>query len=411
MTIQAQTQPRFKFPTMPQVDYVLLFVVVILMLIGMIMIWSVTFMPRVGSEDAQSDFMRQAFFVVLGLATLGVVMFVDYRIWGRFAVPLMIGTMAVLIVLLIFGSETNSSRRWLLGGSIQPSELAKFTVIVYMAKWLSSKGAKLRMATYGVLPFAIIVGVITGLILLQPNLSTAIIIALCAMGMFFIAGADVVQFLLLALMGGGTIWFVIQRTPYLLQRWIVFTASDPTALATKDSYQITQTLIALGSGGLFGRGIGEGLQKFGYLPAANNDSIFAILGEELGLVGTLAVVGLFLAIAYRGFNIAAKTRDPFGQVLAAGLTFWILFQAFVNIAVVTSSIPYTGVPLPFISYGGSSLVTVLAAIGVLLNISSNGNLPEKSHRAIFAFGWRNRGTRVPKSVRRTRPPARPRRSV
>lgn len=411
MAIQAQARPTFKLPTMPRVDFVLLFVVVFLMLIGLIMIWSVTFMPRVGTEDAQSDFLRQAFFASLGLAGLVVAMFVDYRIWGRLAVPLMIVTMAVLVALLVFGSDTNNSRRWLMGGSIQPSEVAKFTVIVYMAKWLSSKGAKLRIATYGVLPFALTVGAITGLILLQPNLSTAIIIALCAMGMFFIAGADVLQFLLLAMAGGGTIWFVIQRTPYLFQRWIVFTAQDPTALATKDSYQITQTLIALGSGGLFGRGIGEGLQKFGYLPAANNDSIFAILGEELGLIGTLTVVALFLAIAYRGFGIAARTRDPFGQVLAAGLTFWILFQAFVNIAVVTSSIPYTGVPLPFISYGGSALVTVLAAIGVLLNISKNGIMPEKSHRAIFSIGWRNRGSRVPKSVRRSRAPARSRRSA
>jgi cell division protein FtsW len=212
------------------------------------------------------------------------------------------------------------------------------------------------------------------------------------------------------LMGSGTIAIVISRTSYLLQRWNVF-IGDPFALASKESYQITQTLIALGSGGLFGRGMGEGLQKFGYLPAANNDSIFAVLGEELGLVGTLTVVALFLAVAYRGFNIAAKTRDPFGQVLAAGLTFWILFQAFVNIAVVTSSIPYTGVPLPFISYGGSSLVTALAAIGVLLNISSNGNLPEKEHRAIFAFGGWNRRPRVPQSVRRVRSATRSRRGA
>lgn len=410
MTMQAQTQPRFKLPTLPQVDYVLLFIVGALMLIGLMMIWSVTFMPRAGAQDAQSDFLRQLFFAFLGFGALAVATLVDFRYWGRLAVPMMVVTVGLLVLLLLFGSDTNNSRRWLLGGSFQPSEVAKFTVIVYMARWLSSKGTKLRNVTYGVLPFAIIVGVITSLILLQPNLSTAIIIALCAMGMFFIAGADVVQFLLLALMGSGTIAFVISRTSYLLQRWNVFIA-DPFALASKESYQISQTLIALGSGGLFGRGMGEGLAKFGYLPAANNDSIFAILGEELGLVGTLTVVALFLAVAYRGFSIAAKTRDPFGQVLAAGLTFWILFQAFVNIAVVTSSIPYTGVPLPFISYGGSSLVTALAAIGVLLNISSNGNLPEKEHRAIFSFGWRNRGTRLPKSVRRARSSARTRRSA
>jgi cell division protein FtsW len=411
MAVQAQSQPRAKLSAMPQVDFTLLLVVVALLLIGMMMIWSVTFMPRVGSEDAQGDFMRQALYAGIGLCSLLIMMLVNYRVWGFLALPMMVLTVAVLVALLIFGSDLNNSRRWVFGGSVQPSELAKFTVIVYMAKWLSSKGTKLRNVTYGLLPFAIIVGIVTGLILLQPNLSTAIIIALCAFGMFFIAGADLVQFTLTMMIGGGTIALVISRTGYLLSRWNVFIAQDVFSLATKESYQITQTLIALGSGGLLGRGIGEGLQKFGYLPAANNDSIFAILGEELGLIGTLTVLALFLAIAYRGFNIAAKTRDPFGQVLAAGLTFWILFQAFVNIAVVTSSIPYTGVPLPFISYGGSSLVTVLAAIGVLLNISSHGNLPSKEHRAFFNFRWGNRGTRVSRTVTRRRAPARSRRNT
>ncbi len=404
MTVQAQTisQSRGRIFSGPQIDFVLLFIVIALLMVGMMMIWSVTFMPRVGSEDPQGEFVRQSMFASLGLVTLCALMLIDYRIWGRWAVILMVGTVGVLIALLVFGQDTNNSRRWLYEGSIQPSEFAKFTVIVYMAKWLSSKGEKLRDLTYGLVPFAIIVGAVTGLIVLQPNVSTAIILALCAMGMFFIAGADLVQFVLLAVAGGASIALVISRVPYLFQRWAVFAAQDPFTLATKESYQISQTLIALGSGGLFGRGVGAGLQKFGYLPAANNDSIFAILGEEIGLVGTLAVLALFLALACRGFRIAAKTRDPFGQVLAAGLSFWIIFQAFVNIAVVTNSIPYTGVPLPFISYGGSALVSALAAIGVLLNISRNGNLPVKERDATFAFGWRNGRARVPQSVRRRR---------
>ncbi len=388
----------------PRIDFILLVIVVALLLVGLMMVWSVTFAPRVGqgADEPQWEFEKQATFAVLGLVALFVLMHIDYRIWGRLASPLMAATILALVLLLIIGEETNNARRWLVEGSIQPAEFAKFTTIVYMAKWLSSKGEKLRWVTYGLLPFGIFVGVVNGLIILQPNLSTAIIIALCAVAMFFIAGADWVQFIFMLFTGGATIALVISRTPYLLQRWITYTQQDPFSLISRENYQIAQSLIALGSGGLFGRGIGSGLAKFGYLPAANNDSIFAILGEEVGLIGTGAVLVLFLALAYRGFSIAAQTKDPFGQLLAAGLTFWLIFQAFINIGVVTYSIPFTGVPLPFISYGGSALVATLAAVGVLLNISRSGDPPAKGGRATFIIGWRDGRTRVSRPSRRRR---------
>jgi cell division protein FtsW len=286
----------------------------------------------------------------------------------------------------------------LFNGSFQPAEVAKFTVIIYMARWLSSKGEKLRQVTYGLLPFAIFVGGVTGLIIRQPNLSTAIIIGLCAMAMFFIAGADLIQYILLLIAGGVTVAIVIANTPYQLSRWMVF-LQDPFAHLTKDNYQIAETLIALGSGGLIGRGIGSGYSKFGFVPAPHTDSIFALLGEEMGLVGTLAVLSLYLALVYRGFRIASRASDPFGQVLAAGLTFWLIFQAFVNIAVVTATIPFTGVPLPFISFGGSALVSALAAVGVLLNISRNETVPKEAN-ATFDFGWGNGGARLSRTDRR-----------
>lgn len=398
------SETRMPSVDVPRVDFILLIIVVALLLVGLMMVWSVTFAPRVGlgAEDPQWEFEKQAAFAVLGLVALFVLMHIDYHIWGRLASPLMAATIVALLLLLVAGTETNNARRWVVEGSIQPSEIAKFTMIVYMAKWLSSKGEKLRWITYGLLPFGIFVGVVNGLIILQPNLSTAIIIALCAVAMFFIAGADLVQFIFMLFIGGATIALVISRTPYLLQRWVIYTQQDPLSLTSQENYQVAQALIALGSGGLFGRGIGSGLAKFGYLPAANNDSIFAILGEEVGLIGTWAVLALFLALAYRGFSIAAKTKDPFGQLLAAGLTFWLIFQAFVNIGVVTNSIPFTGVPLPFISYGGSALVVVLAAVGVLLNISRNGNFPAKGGRATFIFGWRDGRARVSRPGRRRR---------
>jgi len=398
MTVQSQS--RNDWTSTLRVDYVLLGVVVLLLVIGLIMVFSVTFPPRVaqGLSNPQDDFVKQAIYAAIGIATLIVFARVDYHLWGRGALILM-GVTLLLLVAVLFTPPVNNAHRWLFGGSIQPSEIAKFTMVVYMAKWLSSKGEKLRQVTYGVLPFAIIVGIVCGLIVLQPNMSTAIIIALCALAMFFIAGADLVQLLLLGIIGGFVAAVVVSKTQYQLERILVF-GQNPLTLSDREGYQIVQTLIALASGGLFGRGIGAGYGKFGFVPTPQTDSIFALLGEEMGLVGTWLVLGLFLFLVYRGFRIAAKASDPFGQVLAAGLTFWLIFQAFVNIGVVTATIPFTGVPLPFISFGGSSLVVALASVGVLLSISRAESA--KATNANFTFGWRNGGTRVPRTSRRQR---------
>jgi cell division protein FtsW len=398
MTAQTQTRSRMDVPGFFKIDYILLGVVLALLIIGLIMIWSVTFQPNVGSVDPESDFVSQGKYALIGLLVLVVLRYVDYRIWGRLSVPLMAITLLALIA-LFFTPPVNGARRWLFNGSIQPSELAKFVMVVYMARWLSSKGDKLRNVTYGLIPFSIIVGIVTGLIILQPNISTAIIIGLCTLAMFFIAGADAIQFALLMISGAVAMLIVTFNTEHALQRILTF-LSDPLAIAGAEGYQVKETLIALGSGGLLGRGLGSGYAKWGYVPAPHTDSIFALLGEEMGLFGTWLVLGLFLLIVYRGFRIAARTKDPFGQVLAAGLTFWLIFQAFINIGVVTATIPFTGVPLPFISFGGSSLVMTLAAIGVLLNISQAD--PAKETNATFNFGWRNGGARVPRADRRRR---------
>ncbi len=405
MAVQEQRRTHW-IEAVPHIDYVLFAIVAALLVVGLIMVWSVTFPPRVGLglPDPESYAVKQIEYAALGLIILLVLARVDYRVWGKLAIPLMGATILVLVAIL-FMPENNGARRWILNGSFQPAEAAKFTVVIYMARWLSSKGDKLRQVTYGLLPFAIFVGVVAGLIIRQPNLSTAIIIGLCAMAMFFIAGADLIQYILLLIAGGVTVAVVIANTPYQFTRWTTF-LQDPFLNVTKENYQIAETLIALGSGGLLGRGIGTGYSKFGFVPAPHTDSIFALLGEEMGLIGTWAVLALFLALVYRGFRIASKTNDPFGQVLAAGLTFWLIFQAFVNIAVVTATIPFTGVPLPFISFGGSALVSALAAVGVLLSISRNQTAPKVGNplqgkaNATFDFGWGNRGTRVPRADRR-----------
>jgi cell division protein FtsW len=272
-------------------------------------------------------------------------------------------------------------------------------MIIYIAAWLSSKGEQIRKVSYGLIPFAILLGLITGLIVLQENLSTAILIALTAFAMFFIAGGNLWQILASTILGSATVTLFISRSAFRLARVTTFLDplnSDPLG----EGYQIRQILIALGSGGLTGLGLGSSRQKFGYIPASHTDGIFAILGEELGLIGGLIVLGLFAFLAYRGFRIAMLAVDPFGTILASGLTCSLVSQAIVNVGVVTASLPFTGVPLPFISFGGSSLMVSMASVGLLLAISRR-TLPSEEPRskkkercATNYFRRRNRRTRL-----------------
>jgi cell division protein FtsW len=283
--------------------------------------------------------------------------------------------------------------------------LSKLAIIIYIADWLSSKGEQIRKVSYGLIPFAILIGIITGLIVLQRDLGTAILIASTAIAMFFIAGGNLWQILLSGILGGGTLYLLITRSPYRMARLAAFL--DPlNADPLGESYQIRQILIALGSGGLTGLGLGASRQKFGYIPASHTDGIFAILGEELGLIGALVVIGLFAFVGYRGFRIALTAADSFGTVLAAGITCSLIFQAIVNVGVVTASLPFTGIPLPFISFGGSSLVVSMASVGLLLAVSRRtmpeDSQEEKERREVNHLRRRNRRSRVSGSGRRGR---------
>ena len=277
-------------------------------------------------------------------------------------------------------------------------------IIIYIADWLSSKGEQIRKVSYGLIPFAILLGVITGLIVLQRDLGTAVMIGTTALAMFFIAGGNLFQILLSGILGGATLYLLITRSSYRMARLTAFLDplnSDPLG----NGYQIRQILIALGSGGLTGLGLGASRQKFGYIPASHTDGIFAILGEELGLIGALAVIGLFAFFAYRGFRIALTAPDAFGTVLASGITCSLIFQAIINMGVVTASLPFTGIPLPFISFGGSSLVVSMASVGLLLAVSRR-TMPddpqEKEPSEADHLRRRNRGTRLSGSGRRNR---------
>lgn len=353
-----------------KIDSWLMVIVLSLVCIGLVMVYSASsFEAALYYGDAAYIFERQLMGVVLGVVVMLVMMRIDYRIWRRFSLPGMIVTLILLVIVLKFGRSVYGASRWLAFGSFfsfQPSELAKLALALYMADWLARKGNQVRSFWYGLAPFVILIGIVVGLVLLENDLGTAIIIAGIATVMFFTAGANIVQFLL-AMVCGGFIFLTEAFHGYRYFRLIGFL--NPFKYVTSINLQLYQSLLALGSGGLLGVGLGASRQKTGYLPLPYIDSIFAIIGEELGFIGCALIIMLFLFLAFRGFRLARRSQDIYGALLATGITTWLVLQAVINIGATTASIPYTGVPLPFISFGGSSVIVSLAAVGVLLNIS------------------------------------------
>ncbi len=353
-----------------RIDPWLLVITLALLCIGLVMVYSASsFEAALYYGDAAAIFERQLIGVVVGVVVMLIMIRIDYRQWRRYSLPGMIVTLILLVVVLKFGRSVYGASRWLAFGSFfsfQPSELAKLVLALYMADWLARKGKQVRSFWYGLAPFVILVGIVGGLILLENDLGTAIIISGMAVVMFFTAGANIMQFLL-AMAGGGLIFLVEAFHGYRYFRLIGFL--NPFKYVTSINLQLYQSLLALGSGGLLGVGLGASREKTGYLPFPYIDSIFAVIGEELGFIGCALVVILFLFLAFRGFRLARRSQDIYGALLATGITTWLVLQAIINIGATTASLPYTGVPLPFISYGGTSEVISLGAVGVLLNIS------------------------------------------
>lgn len=349
-------------------DYVLLLAVAGLVIIGLMAVYSATF-DR--SYRAYESLFRVASgqFIWVGVGTLVMILMaaIPYEWWRQTAVPVMGVTLLLLILVLFFGEKRFGARRSFFGGSIQPAELAKPAMVIYVAAWLASKGDQVRDVTYGLLPFAVLIGIVTGLIVMQPDMGTAALIALTALAMFFFAGADVFQLAVGGTVASLTFYVLINRLPYARRRLEEYLSIWRTP--SRVGHHVRQSLIALGSGGIFGVGLGQGTQKLGYLPASHTDSIFAVWGEETGLIGCLLVIGLFVLFAYRGFKIALEAQDAFAALLTCGVTCWLTFQALINLGVLTGLLPFTGLALPFISFGGSSMVTSLAAVGLLLSLS------------------------------------------
>jgi len=383
------------------IDTMLLVIVGALLAFGMMMVYSATFdwsYRQYG--DPTAVFLHQLGWLGLGLGLMFLVARMDYHRWRHLAVLLMGLTLVALLGVLAFGTQTFGAQRSFINGSIQPSELAKFITIIYLAVWLTSKGEKIRATSYGLLPFGVIVGVVAGLILLQPDLSAAATVIIVAGLMFFIAGADILQMGLVSIFGSVTAVAVMQVSATGRKRLADYLSGMRDI--THASWQVQQAAIAFVNGGFFGRGLGESHQKFGFLPTPHTDSIFAIVGEELGLLGCLFVIALFVALVWRGFKIAGQARDPLGALLAASLSGWIGLEVLINIATIVGAMPFAGNALPLISYGGSNLVVTLMAVGVLLSVSRRGEdetLPRKT-RANFNLSRRDGRGHLPRIVRR-----------
>jgi len=351
----------------------------LLLVMGLITLFSATYYQRTASGDALSAVKKQLIGVGLGAAACVFLSYVPYRVFRKPRMMLvLLGAAALLLILVIIpgvGVSINGSRRWLnvFGMSMQPSEFAKYAMVIFMAGALDRRTEALGSLFGGVVPLLIVPGVMFLLILEQPNLSTGGSILICALAMLFAAGLKKRHMALLSVCGLCVGAFYAWSAPYRRERLLSF--RDPFAKMSDEGYQLSQSLIALGSGGLFGMGLGQGKQKFAYLPYPESDFIFAIVGEDFGLAGCMIVIVLFAAFVYAGLHIALSCRDRYGCLLAAGITSMIGLQAFINMGVVTGIMPTTGLPLPFFSAGGTSVSMIMAAVGILLNISrENGRL-------------------------------------
>jgi cell division protein FtsW len=354
-------------------DRVLFIATLLLLCASIVMVYSASALVAL-ERYQQSDLfvIKQAMWAVMGLAVLAVAMRVDYRTYRNEAfVWALIGLVALTLVGVLFSSPVNGTRRWFgFGGlGIQPSELAKLVCVLFTALVLERRMHRIDELSYSLLPIGIVIGGMVILILLQPDFGTAISLLVIIAIMIFAAGLHYRYFVGTLLVALPAIYLVLVSAPYRRRRLLAFW--DPWADPLGDGFQIIQSLIAVGTGGVFGRGLMEGVQKLFYLPEPHTDFIFAVIGEELGLVGTTVTLACFCLIAWRGVRIAMRAPDSFGSFVALGLTVMIAVQAFVNMSVVLGLMPTKGIPLPLVSAGGSSLVISLLAMGVLLNISQH----------------------------------------
>jgi cell division protein FtsW len=372
-------------PSEVGVDRVLVGAVLTLAAFGIVMVFSSGAVFAAKKYGDSTYFLkRELIYVTLGLVAMSVSSRIDYSIYRRIAYPLLFVSILCLFAVLKIGSRAGGAIRWFRLGplSFQPSELAKFALSVYLASLLARKAEEVKVFSVGFLPPLVVTGLLMGLLLKQPDLGTAVIFGVVALGLLCVAGTRSIYLVLAVLVAAPAGWKFIVSTPFRMRRMLAFL--DPWAFRRDVGYQITESLISVGSGGVTGLGLGDGRQKLFFLPEAHTDFILSIVGEELGLIGILFVVLTFSLLVWRGLRAAFRARDVFGCYLAFGITAMFGLQALVNIGVVLGSLPTKGLPLPFISYGGTSLVVSLFMAGVLANISARNPEPGEGLEGLLA---------------------------
>ena len=367
-------------------DTPLLITIIILVSFGLLMLYSasVDYSVEILGEAPAYMFKRQVLWLAIGILSAIALSHLDYHLWRRFAVLAMLGTITALIAVLFIQELRLGAVRTFYNGSIQPSELAKLVIIIYLAVWLYAKRAQLHSIELGLVPLAIILGGVGGLIYLQPDISATATIFILGGVLFFLAGADLKQIIILMLLASLVAWAIVQFSATGQERvgfyWLGL--KDPT----EASYHVRRSLEAIVNGGFFGLGIGQSVTKLTGLPVPPTDSIFAVVAEEFGLFGAASLIILYGVMVWRGLVIARRAPDMLGSLLATGLVFWIGIEALINMTVMVGLLPFAGNALPFMSAGGSSLVTSLAAIGILYNISRQRGEDQQMEDEWRAFG-------------------------
>lgn len=350
----------------------LLLITLVLLVFGLVVLSSAGVVEgekRFGS--AYYYLKHQLFGVAVGLAAMFILSKIDYKFWKKVSLPILLGALFILALVFIppFGHGLRGANRWIniAGFSFQPSELLKLGLIIYLAAWFGNRDERIKNWTYGMAPFFLVLSFVAVLLAFQPDIGTLIVVTLISLAIYFFAGSSLKHLaiigMVIAVALAGMIWF----EPYRFDR--VKTFLDPSLDPRGISYQLNQSLISIGSGGVFGVGFGKSTQKFGFLPEVIHDSIFAVVAEELGFVGASFLIGLFVIFAFLMVWTANKVSDKFGKLLIMGMATWVIGQAFLNIMAISGLAPLTGIPLPFISYGGTAMMAILAGMGIVLNVA------------------------------------------
>ena len=409
---KSTTQPKLKIPFLKTIDIPLFLIVLALYLFGLVILYSASMPIAYYSSNPTSPWeyvSRQAMFGLLGIAGSFFIAWIDYRVWRRFMLLGLAVTWLVLIGVLLFGSLRHGSTRTFFDGSVQPSELAKVLIILYLSFWIKSKQDNLKKLTFWVIPIGFVLGGTAVLLALEPDFSAVLTLVMISSVILFLANLDWKQIILIGMIAVLSFFVIIRVTTTGSTRWgqFVLGYNDPQQALT----QVKRSIESVVNGGFFGVGIGQGTVKFTGLEVGQSDTIFTVIAEEMGLLGSIAVLLLFLLLLWRGFKIALESEDLAGRLIAGGITSWIVLEALINIGSLFNIVPIGGNTLPFFSLGGSSLVSILTGIGFVLSVSRVNQIKKIEERSPFSavvdLRWRDRR----RSVSRTRRPASPGRQL